>query len=217
MCKLEIESSVEMGSTLSSDLLCLTAFKCNDSLNSYLVAGGVDGRLHRWTLPNPDGLKKSSDITKAGVVAAHNGRLNNVMICSKFGTVVTVGADGAVICRCISLSKSFEDWPTSCITMREELTEPEIKLTSLCIVQETHSELIVCVGSSCGKVFWVKVVRTDDENVQMTLLKSCSINDNESETRCIHAMCSFSFNTSLISKMSVIGHSSGLCYVNAST
>ncbi|KAL9183989.1 hypothetical protein ACHAXT_002075 [Thalassiosira profunda] len=65
MHKLQIESSVESGSTLSSDLLCLATYSELGVI--YLLAGGVDGRIHRWEI-------HSNTFRNAGVISAHDGR-----------------------------------------------------------------------------------------------------------------------------------------------
>ena len=58
--KLQIDSSVELGCTLSSDLLCLATYaeESNSKEKNYIFAGGVDGRIHRWSIhssSNADG------------------------------------------------------------------------------------------------------------------------------------------------------------------
>jgi hypothetical protein len=156
LCKLQIESSVDMGSTLSSDLLCLATYSCNGNgtdsgeHDMYLVAGGVDGRLHRWKAPESvDGLKKSSEFQQKGVISAHNGRVNNILICETFGALVTVGSDGCLNCKMMTNYNPFEKWETFTLNLNYELcSESSIKLTCSCIVSEVLSHLIVSIGSS---------------------------------------------------------------------
>jgi hypothetical protein len=212
MCKIQIESSVEIGCTLSSDLLCLATYHCNDSSDSYLLAGGVDGRLHRWKLKLPktiNDLGKISQIKNAGVVGAHSGRLNKILVCNNFGAIISVGADGVVACRMITNFKPLDDWETSKINLND-------KLTSSCIVDEDTSRAIIAVGTSSGKLALIQIKRTES-NAKLALIDSLSVLEDENESSTIHAMCSFDCNHQEMSSfMIAIGHSRGLalCTVN---
>lgn len=214
MCKIQIESSVDMGSTLSSDLLCL-AMSSSHFSDPYIFAGGVDGRLHRWKLPKSIcDFKMSSDCIYDGVISAHNGRLNRILICHNLGILVTIGADGVVVSKSMSNITSFQEWETSTMNMNEVLLQSEIKLTSSCIVEDDLSRAIISVGSSCGKLFLVEMSRMNGSNIiHMNLLNGFSINDEDSVPRCIHAMQSCNFDeskTGQSAKMIVIGHAGGL-------
>jgi hypothetical protein len=217
MCKLQIESSVEMGSTLSSDLLCLATYHCDDTSNSYLLAGGVDGRLHRLKLELPnsiDNMRKVSRFINAGVVGAHNGRLNKILVCNNFGALVSVGADGVVACRMITNYKPLDGWETSKI---EVSIKSDDKLTSSCVVDDGLSRAIIAVGTSSGKLVLVQIVRTES-NAKLTLLESLHVTKDENNPSTIHAMCSFKYNQfqETSSYLIAIGHSHGLsiCTLN---
>ena len=182
--KLVIESSVEMGSTLSSDLLCLTTFKYEDGEDgedgkrrragdrtlSYLFAGGVDGRLHRWGLHEP--------FAQSGVVSAHNGRVNGITICNELKVLVSIGNDSTIQIREIS-REPFESWDVSSLDLVKErikgrdckIPEPSVKITSICIVLEDCQKAVVALGTSCGIVLLVEIVRSGT-NMIMTLLKN---------------------------------------------
>ena len=126
--KLTIDSCKEQGSTLSSDLLCLSTFSftCN-SHNAdpvrILFAGGVDGRIHVWSIKkeqvqhhhghrddnnvNVTHTKKenNSKASKSKLVihpmidaiAVHDGRVNKMIFCENFNnTLFSIGNDGAI-------------------------------------------------------------------------------------------------------------------------
>ena len=218
MCKLQIESSVEMGSTLSSDLLCLATYRCDDTLESYLLAGGVDGRLHRWVLPKRmDNIRKGNEFSAAGVIAAHNGRVNNILVCKEFGTIVSVDANGCVVCRRISSNQDFEDWETKTINLVDDSSpNSPIKLTSSCIMREDSSQATISVGSSCGCIFLVQMSK-EENKVKLDALTHHIISKGADERYNIHSMCSVpSIGHQSSSSMIAIGHSNGctLCSVN---
>ena len=220
ICKIKIDSSVEMGSTLSSDLLCLAAYHCDDTSASYLLAGGVDGRLHRWMLPKTiNNVKKSNEFSTAGVIAAHNGRVNKILVCKAFGAIVSVDANGYVICRKISSFEHFEDWETETINLVDESSpNSPIKLTSACIINEDLSLATVSVGSSCGCIFLVQMSKQQDKVKIIYELRRHIIISKRTDERCnIHSMCSIPSNENpLLSSMIAIGHSNGcsLCLFN---
>lgn len=91
--KSKIESSPLDGATLSSDLLCLSAFQ-----EPYFLAGGVDGRLHVW-----NSAKIGSPIRSH---SAHNGRVNDITYSSS-GFIFSAGNDGKVLCW-QSVSENFD-------------------------------------------------------------------------------------------------------------
>ena len=218
-CKLQIESSVDMGCTLSSDLLCLATYKCNQSSRSYLLAGGVDGRLHRWIIPQSiNELKKSTEFCNTGVVLAHNGRVNSMLVCSKFGALVTTGADGCITCKTFS-SKSFHEWEVASINMNGRLpfetpsflSESKINLSASCVVRDGLSTAVISVGSSSGHLFLIQLSRTDSSEVELKVLQQCFVHDDH-EGHNIHALCSFEDKeiTESSSNLIAVGHSNGL-------
>ena len=218
-CTIQIDSSVDMGSTLSSDLLCLATYNCNQSSSSYLLAGGVDGRLHRWIIPQSiNELKKSTAFSNAGVVLAHDGRVNSILVCSKFGALVTIGADGCVSCKSLS-SEPFHEWAPASINMNchlpfetpEFLSESKIKLAASCVVRDGLSTAVVSVGSSSGHLFLIQLSRIDSSEVVLKVLQQYFVH-NDQEGHNIHALCSLENKeiTEFSSNIIAIGHSNGL-------
>ncbi|KAL3792571.1 hypothetical protein HJC23_005541 [Cyclotella cryptica] len=228
MCKLQIESCPELGATLSSDLLCLATYSCSVKANSmeesnqqpdlHLIAGGVDGRLHRWVLPKSSrGFGKGVDgFFNSGVIAAHRGRVNDVLVCNQIGALLSVGSDGCVTCRMISRSKPFDEWETSCINMTDAFLPfgSSIKLTSSCIVVEGCTEVIVAVGSSCGNLFLFQISKIRRDNVELSLLMRLEIcNLRDDKDHCIHSLSCFDCRCRLRdpgSYVVAVGHSNGL-------
>ena len=225
-CKLQIESSVEMGSTLSSDLLCLAtySYSCdggnrdgddntqneNSCSPAYLVAGGVDGRLHRWAL--------HESFAHAGVSSAHDGRVNGIVVCKDLNMLVSIGSDASVQCREIG-AIPFEAWSVTSLNLEAEgiwrggegsgsdsdASSVSVKITSLCVVLEDSNRAIAAIGTACGKVLLVEIVRCDT-NVSVSLLKEHIIEFEHAGA--IHALQSF--RTRDYSYRITIGHSDGL-------
>jgi hypothetical protein len=231
VCKLQIESCTELGATLSSDLLCLATYSCcvnahfmdslsqsNQQSDSYLLAGGVDGRLHRWVMPKSFyGFNKSTNgFVKAGVIAAHRGRINDILVCNQIGALLTVGSDGCVTCRMISSSKPFNSWETSWIDMTDAVlpSESSIKLTSSCIVVEEFTQVIVAVGSSCGNLCLLRISKIDHDNLKLSILKRFEISNlRDDKHHCIHSLNCVKCRSRQLDSCSyviAVGHSNGL-------
>jgi hypothetical protein len=146
------------------------------------------------------------------VISAHNGRVNNILICETFGALVTVGSDGCLNCKMMTNCNPLEKWETFTLNLNYELcSESSIKLTCSCIVSEVLSHLIVSIGSSCGKLFLVRLSR-EDINVTFTILSHLDFHSSDKENTSIHTMCCCKGTTSTESNSSLIavGHSNGL-------
>ncbi len=115
LCKLTIDSCQDQGSTLSSDLLCLSTFSSTHNFRkgTILFGGGVDGRIHSWIIekrqmhqgqPTLDKTKTTAkasnfkvSINSDNIISAHNGRVNKITVCHKFNnTLLSIGNDGAI-------------------------------------------------------------------------------------------------------------------------
>lgn len=215
-CKLQIGSSVEMGSTLSSDLLCLSTYT-NQQYESYLIAGGVDGRLHRWKLPSSiEQANRERSFVNAGATAAHDGRVNGVVICKALNMVASIGNDGCINCRQIR-DLQFEEWEVSSLDLNVEedledltdVTSSSIKANALCIVLEEANRAVIAIGTSCGTVCFVNIIKEYDY-LKTTLLGGITIptqTKNGDGGIIIHTMSSFRGHES---GTIVVGHSNGL-------
>mmetsp|Transcript_6715 Transcript_6715/g.13720 ORF Transcript_6715/g.13720 Transcript_6715/m.13720 type:complete len:531 (+) Transcript_6715:112-1704(+) len=181
--KLQVDSSVEMGCTLSSDLLCLAIHRycCseNDSVDSMigdastsnmmeplsqceLMAGGVDGRIHRWRI-------RGTSFVDSEATSAHEGRVNGIVICHKLKALVSIGNDGLLVCWKINNNESISDWQFAKLCLNNQgsiengsdsaITSEarRIKLQSMCIVSDGTNESIVAIGSTCGRVMLVRI------------------------------------------------------------
>ena len=232
--KLMIESSLEMGSTLSSDILCLatspsyhydTTSQSNeketqqDHHSYYLLAGGVDGRIHQWTiLCNND----SSSFQDATVVCApgHNGRVNALLVCNTLRTAVSIGNDGFVKVWRLDCNKSLVEQSSINVNdvyvgQDDTKTQEAIKLTCCCILLETENLVIIAIGTACGKVFLAEISKdTRSELISITLLdertvvvESSSLSSSSSSGSnggcTIHSIAS---QNNII----IIGHSKGI-------
>lgn len=245
--KLMIESSVEMGSTLSNDILCLATtppapyYYYNNNNNTsqkkkkseqqeeqkqqqqnhyYLFAGGVDGRIHRWTICN-------NSFSNAQVVNArgHDGRVNALLVCDTLQAVVSIGNDGVVKCwRLDDRNVPFMDrrrvWS---INLNDEhnvvVQEADtiIKLTCSCILLEKQDLAIIGIGTACGKVLLAELIfndkstsggSSDDDVMSITLLDERIVVASSSSTKgvggcTIHSIASPNNHI-------IIGHSEGI-------
>ncbi len=190
--KLIIESSVDMGMTLSSDILCLATTssfhncitdktkKKQQEDTYWLFAGGVDGRIHRWTICN-------NSFRDAEVVYApgHDGRVNALLVCHKLQVAVSIGSDGCINCWMLDIDASscnkneevtFLDrriWSMnvtdSILFQQKNAKQDTDKLTSSCILLEQHDHAIIGVGTSCGKVFLANIIKSSSSSDSMSI------------------------------------------------
>jgi len=151
----------------------------------------------------------------AGVLSAHRGRVNAMIVCQAMNVLVSVGSDGYIHCREMGGSNPSE-WDvislnvsTCCgVENRKEVNaqSTQRKATSLCIVHEESKQAIIAVGTSCGSVALVNIMKSDDNTVHASVLKDTSVADEEVQV--IHALCSKRYKHS--SCRITIGHSNGL-------
>lgn len=209
--KLQIESSVEMGSTLSSDLLCIATyseFDADGANTNNLVAGGVDGRIHRWTI-------QDNNFLDSGAISAHDGRVNALAVCNNINVLVSVGNDGCI--NCWSMDKpNPSEWKVSSLDVcrhGSESSSATKKITSSCIVHEEVHRAVIAVGTSCGKVSLVEIIKSEGNNLRVSFLKDRTIIGLEEggEANVIHALCSKKHEKFC---RLIIGHRSGLSVWN---
>lgn len=169
--KRSIESSPTMGTTLSSDLLCLCLVESQHSMHHYLLSGGVDGRIHVWA-SNPADLGQSN-IEPLCSITAHGGRVNKMLYSKAIKAILSVGNDGRLsVCRIRKFSDSkFVLEPISSLPIGQHFEKPDdLRLTALSIVggNTNERECSVALGTSCGKVFVATLQETEDGDLDLS-------------------------------------------------
>jgi len=206
--KLQIDSSVELGCTLSSDLLCLATYadECSNSKEEkkkYLFSGGVDGRIHRWSISN-------NEFLSAGAFSAHDGRVNSLAVCQSMGVLVSIGSDGYVRVSPIADPSGWKGVSldiTDYFRKDSDTISTQRKATSMCIVYEESKSSVICVGTSCGHIVLINIDKSDNM-IHASILYDVYIASEKVEGNAVvHALCSTQYeNSSRI----LIGHSNGL-------
>jgi WD40 repeat protein len=187
--KRSIENSPDMGSTLSSDLLCLCLLE-----NGSLVSGGVDGRIHIWS---PD-LKATVPLF---TITCHQGRVNRLIYSSETKLLFSVGNDGKlnafrVSADSLSLKASLEI--SGC---------PRLTAASVLLGKKETS--LLGLGTTCGQVIVVGVTE-EEESVTMTQTNTIALEGNPM----IYALCeSRAEYSSVYSKTILVGHATDLVEV----
>ena len=185
--KLEIDSSLEMGCTLSSDLLCLGLGICkatsarpssqsqgrsdidSHTRSAFLFAGGVDGRLHRW---NMDGNGNESGngsfkIANAESISAHCGRVSGILVCQVFNALISIGSDGMLLCKNMD-NNLFKEWIGASLDLNQAMgdfmeksthsdTDSTVKISSLCCLRENINEVTLALGFTSGLAVLVEL------------------------------------------------------------
>lgn len=145
--KLEIQSCSKFGATLSSDLLCLGVHE------TFLFAGGVDGRIHKWDIGN--------EFKYHEAVSVHDGRINKMLLLNHMKILLSVGNDGYI--RYTDLTQTTWDnsrWISWRLISDSIATDEElVRIISICSIQEAENEVKVAIGTSCGMVRFLSIVR----------------------------------------------------------
>ena len=163
IAKRKIESSLTLGVTLSSDLLCLcllpSSYQQHESLT---ISGGVDGRLHAF-YSNPTGIHQQP----LHSTTAHNGRVNSIQYSAAMRALLTIGNDGMLCVFTASIDQGFE--LQSKLDIGKEYENPNdtskkkkataMRLTAATIIEEDLNErkCVIAIGSSNGELFLVTV------------------------------------------------------------
>ena len=201
--KLQIESCPNMGATLSSDLLCLATTYNDDDYNSddsdsdssshpdpaFLFAGGVDGRIHKWA------IHQSFDCR--GAVSAHDGRVNEIVVCKNLKVLVSIGNDATVQCRDMTDDDSpFETWAVTTVNLKKETefmrdedddddddadadadesssssSSSLLRTVSLCVVRGDTKTTTIAVGTTSGVVLLIDMYRSETGGLNAKILK----------------------------------------------
>lgn len=233
--KFMIESSVDMGTTLSSDILCLATSlpscyyynnNCTDHPYYYLLAGGVDGRIHRWTLSSCSNNSFLDAVEGAVCSRGHDGRVNDLLICHFLGAVVSVGNDGCVNCWFLEDDCGNDDNPTAFMKRRiwsvnvtdcisqEVRNTPNIKLTCSCIFREQQEDYaIIGIGTACGKVLLASITKSldgHDAAMSISLLQEKTTVQSWSSSSTSTRGCTTIHSLSSQNNHVIIGHSEGI-------
>mmetsp|Transcript_19541 Transcript_19541/g.24100 ORF Transcript_19541/g.24100 Transcript_19541/m.24100 type:complete len:567 (+) Transcript_19541:32-1732(+) len=225
--KLSIESSKELGSTLSSDLLCLSilkrtahngneiydgdendAYDDTNKASDYILAGGVDGRIHLWIIQDLLSSFQKSNEVGYDVIAAHDGRINKILSCHKSKMLFSIGNDGFIQCRDIPMNTTIQklkDFRTFSIRIEQNIKgirndnnyhcEDKVdqngndkqlttRFLSICTLNEEENSTIIAVGTSKGIIYLIRAERlTSSNEIRMEVIDQQSINhslgDNE--------------------------------------
>mmetsp|Transcript_28014 Transcript_28014/g.52560 ORF Transcript_28014/g.52560 Transcript_28014/m.52560 type:complete len:418 (-) Transcript_28014:628-1881(-) len=165
LAKRSIENSPVLGSTLSSDLLCLCLVERPSGSNgSLLVSGGVDGRIHVWSSHLGQGNHQP-----LCAVAAHDGRVNTIVHSSSLNAILTVGNDGVLCVFRISTSLSS---PSIELLANFNLKpgSAELRMTAAVVIDPPakDGECRLALGSSDGAVSFFTVSIVPEEDVLLS-------------------------------------------------
>lgn len=244
--KLKIESSVQMGSTLSSDILCLATASISKLNNDddddddnkidgsiyLLLAGGVDGRIHLWTMTTTKSEtvhgNTSTIFDCVGSIPAHQGRVNSMAACPVMNVLISVGNDSSIHCRQITSNLLLSSWETKILNLavdhdgeivaveeddNESSSRRGLKITSLCIVDETARQSTIAIGTSCGRLALFDIALTDNDCIMTLLRETMKLGvetgeDGKEDEVVIHALCAGKRYDDI--QRILVGHARGL-------
>jgi len=188
--KRSIENSPDTGSTLSSDLLslCLVDGHC-------LLSGGVDGRIHVWSL---DPLEMEPVLSSR----IHDGRVNAMVFSSEMEVLFSVGHDGRIVAS--RLGKGRLEGNSSLL-----VGDRSSRLTSLCLMSECRTGCRLVVGTAEGNIVCIDV-HGDLNSIDMKEYSTFSI-AGEPMVYSLGAVCS---TTAARAQSTIlVGHARGLVAV----
>lgn len=148
--KLEIQSCSKFGATLSSDLLCLGVY------GDFLFAGGVDGRIHKWDIGNEFQYNEA--------VSVHDGRINKMLVLNDIQILVSVGNDGYVRYRDLTQTHDSASASWCFVSDSNTTNEETVRITSICSIQESKTKVELAIGTACGMIRFLSIVRDLDGN-----------------------------------------------------
>ena len=222
---LSIDSNPHASSTLSSDLLCLAPCYVGESQPKnklspkvILAAGGVDGRIHFFWDNENDTMKP------AGVIRAHNGRVNALHFDVLHHLLFSVSHDGSIHCWSLSLEGSSS---LSVSLLASHSLPDDSRITVVTCwrensVSKNHSQdiataaIYVAVGTNRGRVVLLSLSFGDGDkqsSYQFCALQSIHIAGDQftrsDDAPVVTALCKLESSTVLM-----IGHSRGIGYVS---
>ena len=186
--KRTIENSVELGATLSSDLLCMCSIN-----GEVLASGGVDGRIHLWSFD-------PRDLEPLFCVPAHAGRVSSIVFSSELNALFSVGYDGTLAVFLASYNRleqiahfSFEGCP---------------KLTHVCIIEtkEGSCTCAIAIGTADGEILFVSLQRRGESVSKLVEKRLCLNGDSMIYSICPVVSPENKTDDSFI----LVGHASGL-------
>lgn len=188
LSKRRIENSPEMGSTLSSDLLslCLLSGEC-------LLSGGVDGRIHTWSL---DPMKNTPLYSSR----IHDGRVNAVTYASQLRLIFSVGNDGK-----IATSQLTDGSDGLRVVSELVVDDKSVRLSSLHVTKQQGNTCLLVVGTTAGGVIFIEV-RVDEGAIQMRIDRSFSLDGEPT----VYSVGTYDDDSSLL-----VGHAKGLVQIEA--
>ena len=215
IAKRTIENCPTIGTTLSSDLLCLclvtSTVGSDDKLSRLLVSGGVDGRIHLWisdhTMKRKDDVSSFDGRTPLHTILAHNSRVNAIVYSSAINTIFTVGNDGVLAVFRVSLDEGFE--LISKLKIKDSSVESTSRLTAVSITKEVRKEkkCFLAVGASNGEIYFISTEIENDGSIECQL-KSDHVTVEEGSM--IYSLsCQENKGTKLSPRLWV-GHATGL-------
>jgi WD40 repeat protein len=194
-----IESSLKDGATLSSDILCLCA--C-DEMHRFF-AGGVDGRIHAWSLDPllPDPLYS---------IGAHKGRINFLAFAPTAKLLFSSGHDGVVQCRCISEGNTLNKIPDAHIEIMDANGNPA-RVTAFGLWHESDDLVHFVLGTANGEL---ACFQASIEHDTVALKETADSRFLFPDEPMITAICSLKCQTLSNSLATLaVGHSLGLSLI----
>lgn len=166
--KRSIESCPNQGSTLSSDLLSL----CMDEDTDSLYAGGVDGRIHTWSLD-------VSIQNPLQTIGAHTGRVNLLMLAPKARMLFSAGHDGTLQCRLVHRGNFLTEKPAATVDIMDDSGKKSRIMSAVCVRDVDGVSVEVVLGTANGVLRRVSAKNVDETNVSMTISDSQVLLDGE--------------------------------------
>jgi WD40 repeat protein len=224
--KRSIENSPTIGTTLSSDLLCLCLVEnqpaeCDDNagMQPVLVSGGVDGRIHAWTSNLDLSCKSGKPLCS---ILAHDGRVNAAVYSLSLSVVFTIGHDGVLSAHRITQQDiSVTNFPNEIKVSLETLASVQIsekmdnlRLTSIVILQDDTEKkgCRIAIGSSEGKIRFGNVSLPTEEDI--TLSMDPMIFALDGSPLVYNLACETATGTAKVASKLWIAHATGLAFID---
>jgi WD40 repeat protein len=206
--------------TLSSDLLCLavcTVTKWNRGKNAtmdILAAGGVDGRIHVFGIP-----QGKEPMSKICSIAAHDGRVNSLCWDPNNSFLYSIGHDGCVCCWSIDKHHNLpDDNPFQQIGVRmvTKLSLTNERTTAMaCLNSAAKNKL--AVGTHNGSIYFLSLECVCNK-WELVCTRKHAVECYE-ECPIITSLCLLHFpgqaddDDASVTSILIVGHSLGMGYI----